>query len=81
MRDFRVGAALIVCALSVAGCVSTQPGPVRAITIEDDVAYTRPIAEPDLNNFYGAAPGMQASLRNQLVTARMYIADVEYHYY
>jgi hypothetical protein len=68
-------------ALSVAGCSSTQVGPIRPITIADDVAYARPLAEPDLSTFYGASPSMQAAVRNQIVTARMYIADVEYHYY
>jgi hypothetical protein len=68
-------------ALSVAACTSTQVGPIRPITIADDVAYTRPLAEPDLTNFYVANPDIQAAWRNQIVTARMYIADVEYHYY
>jgi hypothetical protein len=68
-------------ALSVAACTSTQVGPIRPITIADDVTYTRPLAEPDLTNFYVANPDIQAAWRNQIVTARMYIADVEYHYY
>jgi hypothetical protein len=76
-----MGAAFMACALSVAGCVSTTVGPIRPITIDDDVAYTRPIAEPDLATFYNSTPLQQAVMRNQIVTARMYIADVEYHYY
>lgn len=81
MRDLLAGVGFVACAWSVAGCVSTQVGPVRPITIDDDVAYTRPVAEPDLSSFYAAKPSAQASIRNQIVTARMYIADVEYHYY
>ncbi len=81
MRDLVAGLGFVACALSVAGCVSTQVGPIRPITIDEDVAYTRPIAEPDLSTFYAAAPSTQAAIRNQIVTARMYIADIQYHYY
>jgi hypothetical protein len=81
MRAVVLGVAFVASALSVAGCTSTQVGPIRPITIEDDVAYTRPLAEQDLSTFYASPPGTQASVRNQILTARMYIADVEYHYY
>jgi hypothetical protein len=81
VRCFVSIIAVAVGALSVAGCTSTQVGPIRPITITDDVAYTRPLAEPDLTTFYGASADMQAAVRNQIVTARMYIADMEYHYY
>lgn len=64
-----------------AGCTTNQTGPQRPITIEDDVAWTRVLAEPDLSTFYNADPITQAGVRNQIVTARMYIADMEYHYY
>jgi hypothetical protein len=80
-RGLLAGVGFAACALSVAGCVSTQVGPIRPITIDDDVAYTRPVAEPDLSSFYTATPLAQAAMRNQIVTARMYIADIEYHYY
>lgn len=65
----------------VSGCTTTQVGPIRPIAIAEDVAYARPLAEPDLSNFYAAPPATQAAVRNQVVTARMYIADIEYHYY
>src|SRR5690349_1100947 len=67
--------------IAVGGCTSTQVGPVRPITIADDVAYVRPLAEQDLSTFYAAPPPTQAGVRNQILTARMYIADIEYHYY
>lgn len=76
-----LGLAFSVSALFVAGCTSIQVGPIRPITIADDVAYTRPLAEPDLSTFYSASPATQAAVRNQMLTARMYIADVQYHYY
>src|SRR3977135_3602122 len=81
MRAVVMSVAFVASALSVAGCTSTQVGPIRPITIADDVAYARPLAEPDLSTFYGAAPPTQAAVRNQIVTARMYIADIQYHYY
>src|SRR4051812_42186917 len=81
MRAVALRVAIVASALSVAGCTSTQVGPIRPITIADDVAYTRPLAEPDLSTFYGADPLSQAAVRNQMLTARMYIADVQYHYY
>jgi hypothetical protein len=81
MRAVVMSVAFVASALSVVGCTSTQVGPIRPITIADDVAYTRPLAEPDLSTFYGAPPSTQAAVRNQIVTARMYIADIQYHYY
>ncbi len=81
MRLFVLGVGLAASAFSVAGCTSSQVGPIRPITIADDVAYTRPLAEPDLSTFYGSSPDTQAAVRNQILTARMYIADIQYHYY
>src|SRR3979490_605953 len=81
MRTVITSVAFVASALSIAGCTSTQGGPKSPITIAEDVAYPRPLAEPDLSTFYGAPPSTQAAVRNQIVTARMYIADVQYHYY
>jgi hypothetical protein len=68
-------------AFVVAGCGTHQTGPARPITIEDDVAWARKLAEPELSAFYTLDPVRQADIRNQILTARMYIADMEYHYY
>ena len=68
-------------AAGVAGCNSLQPGPPRPISIDDDVARARAFADPDWTAFYSMDPGSQAVMRNQILTARMYIADIEYHYY
>jgi hypothetical protein len=81
MRAFVAGVVCVGSALSVAGCTSTQVGPLRPITINDDIAYARPLAEPDLSTFYNAPASTQAAMRNQIVTARMFIADTEYHFY
>jgi len=75
---FSSGAVLL---FLLEGCTSSQLGPNRPITVADDVAWTRPLAEPELNTFYTAHPAQQAATRNQIVTARMYIADMEYHNY
>jgi len=81
MRTIIVCVAFGAWMLAIAGCTSTQVGPIRPITITDDVAYVRPLAEQDLSTFYATPPSTQASVRNQILTARMYIADMEYHYY
>jgi hypothetical protein len=67
--------------LLAAGCASVQPGPDRSNPIEADIAYTRPLAELDLTYFLQQHPQNQASIRNQIVTARMYQADIAYNYY
>jgi hypothetical protein len=75
---------LVTCAAvaaGVAGCATNQVGPMRPITIDEDVAWSRGLAEPDIGTFYSLNAATQAAMRNQIVTARMYIADMEYHYY
>jgi hypothetical protein len=57
----------------IASCTATQVGPDRPITIEEDVANIRTLAEP-------VGP-INVAVRNQIVTARMYIVDLEYHKY
>ena len=74
-------AALLSSCLLIGACASSQLGPYRPITIEDDVALIKPIAEPDLTNFYSLSPAAQAAARNDIITARMYIADLEYSKY
>jgi hypothetical protein len=61
----------------IAGCTATQLGPGRPITIEEDVANIRIMAEPDLSLLQFPT----VAERNQIITARMYIADLEYHKY
>jgi hypothetical protein len=73
-----------VCAALLAGCATHQLGPIRPIAIDDDIAWMRSLSQPlpdDLLAFRNASPGAQALIRNQVVTARMYIADMEYHVY
>jgi hypothetical protein len=65
----------------IAGCTATTLGPERPISIEEDVVNIRPVAQPPLENFYQLSLARQASARNQIITARMYIADLEYHKY
>jgi hypothetical protein len=80
----RIVLSVVVCAalaVGAAGCNSLQPGPTRPITIDDDVARVRVLAEPELGSFYSMDAATQAVVRNQILTARMYIADMEYHYY
>src|SRR5690242_17074716 len=73
--------------LLLAGCegiATHQIGPVRAITIEEDINSMRPLAslsDGNLANFYSYSADKQASIRNQIVTARMYLADIQYEGY
>jgi hypothetical protein len=81
MRSIALGVALVASALSVAGCTSTQEGPIRPITIADDVASAKLFADTTLSNFYNSPGSNPGELRNEIITARMFIADMEYHYY
>jgi hypothetical protein len=67
----------------VASCIaSNQTGPYRPVSIAEDVESIRRIAYPnDFTDFNSFSLAKQARIRNQIVTARMYIADLEYHYY
>jgi hypothetical protein len=66
----------------IAGCASSQIGPTRPISIDEDIAAARPVAVLDgLADFYNYSPTKQASVRNEILTMRMYLADLEYHKY
>jgi hypothetical protein len=71
---------LAITAPLLAGCM-IGGGPDRPITIEQDVAFIGPLAEPDLAGFLSLPLSRQASVRNQVITARMYIIDMEYSKY
>lgn len=75
---------LVACAAlaaALAACATHQTGPERPITKADDVALARALLDRDLSEFSGNDSATQAKLRNEILTARMYIADMEYHYY
>src|SRR5262249_9782930 len=77
-RQSGAGVWLAIAVLPLmAGCTATQLGPERPISIEEDVANIRVIAEPDLSR----TRIITVAERNQIITARMYIADLEYHKY
>src|ERR1700724_1713458 len=79
----RSGLYLMLAAPLLASCIaSNQTGPYRPVSIAEDVESIKRIAYPvDLAGFYSMSPSNQANGRNQIVSARMYIADLEYHYY
>lgn len=70
-----------ILAAVVSGCASNQLGPVRPITLDADVGLARAIIDDDLARFPNADFVTEAVIRNEIVTARMYIIDVEYNYY
>jgi len=63
-----------------AGCV-IGGGPDRPIPIEQDLVMLEPLTGPDLARFFNSPPRQQASDRNQVITARMYVIDMEYSKY
>jgi hypothetical protein len=63
----------------VTGCASGQLGPYRPIPIEDDIAWIKPMVERNLADFDTFPPDQQAVRRNEVVSARMYLADLEYN--
>src|SRR5215813_11014674 len=63
----------------VTGCASGQLGPNRPISIEDDIAWIKPMIERNLANFETFPPDQQAVRRNEIVSARMYLIDLEYN--
>ena len=65
-----------------AGCASQQIGPIRPVSIESDVAMVSSLAYPqDLTQFSSYPPDAQAAIRNEMLTARMFVADMEYQPY
>jgi hypothetical protein len=80
---FRPSTAAIILTLvpTLAGCASHQLGPYRPVPIETDVARISSLAYPeDLAAFASTWPD-KAAARNEMVTARMYVADMEYQVY
>jgi hypothetical protein len=78
----KFGLSSVVALPLLANCmvVSNQIGPERPITIDDDVSWLRFQIQQDLIAFQDPRAD-RAALRNEIVTARMYIADMEYHKY
>jgi hypothetical protein len=74
-RAVKPGAILLVVAPMLASCASHQIGPNRPIPIESDVEAVRLLAYP--SNLARSDPGA----RNDMLTARMYLADMEYQVY
>jgi hypothetical protein len=66
---------------TLAGCASHQVGPNRPVPIETDVSMVSSIAYPrDLATF-ASNWSDKAVARNEMLTARMYVADMEYQVY
>ena len=83
-RKFRTtgrGALLLAIVPALAGCASHQIGPNRPVSIDADVAMVSSIAYPqDLAAFAAGWPDKGVA-RNEMLTARMYVADMEYQVY
>jgi hypothetical protein len=74
-------AMLLATVPALAGCASHQIGPNRPVPIETDVAMVSSLAYPqDLTTFAANWPDKGAA-RNEMLTARMYVADMEYQVY
>jgi hypothetical protein len=79
----KLALSFVVTVPLLANCMiaSSQIGPERPITIDDDVSWLRDQTQDDLKTFYQLSPAQQALRRNEIVTVRMYIVDMEYHKY
>jgi hypothetical protein len=66
---------------ALVGCASHQVGPNRPVPIDADIAMVSSLAYPqDLATFAAGWPD-KAVARNEMLTARMYITDMEYQVY
>jgi hypothetical protein len=80
-RTVNPWAISLVMAPLFAGCASHQIGPNRPVPIETDVAMVSSLAYPqDLATFASNWPDKGAA-RNEMLTARMYVSDMEYQAY
>ena len=80
-RTVNPWAISLVMAPLFAGCASHQIGPNRPVPIETDVAMVSSLAYPqDLATFASNWPDKGAA-RNEMLTARMYVSDMEYQVY
>jgi hypothetical protein len=73
---------LLVTLLLLLGCASQQTGPSRPVSIDNDVAMVSAVAYPgDLSQYLSGSPETQALRRNEMLTARMFVMDMEYQVY
>jgi hypothetical protein len=65
--------------LLLSGCKTVQGGPDRLYTIPEEIAAARDTVETLTAQYYTAGPS--AGVRNEIISRRMYIIDVEYSQY
>lgn len=81
-RFSRLASTFVLGLPLLTGCASQQLGPNRPVAIDNDVAMVSSLAYPgDLNQYLSDPPETQALRRNEMVTARMFVADMEYQVY
>jgi len=78
---FKTIAPLLGLVPALMGCASQQIGPDRPVPISDDIAMVRSIAYPQNLAAFAADWPDKAVARNEMLTARMYVADMEYQVY
>ena len=78
----RVGrsfAGIALAALLLVGCKTVEGGPDRLYSIAEEVAAARATVEALTAQYY--AGGANENMRNEIISRRMYIIDVEYSQY
>jgi hypothetical protein len=74
--------AVLACALAglfLSGCKTVEGGPDRLYSIPEEVAAARATIETLTAQYYGG--GANENVRNEIISRRMYIIDVEYSLY
>jgi hypothetical protein len=78
-RGWVALSALMLAGLLLSGCKTVQGGPDRLYTIPEEVAAARVTVETLATQYYAVGPN--AAIRNEIISRRMYIIDVEYSQY
>jgi hypothetical protein len=77
-RGWRAVAGIALAGLLLAGC-KTVEGPDRMYSLAEEVAAARLTVEALTAQYYGG--GANENVRNEIISRRMYIIDVEYSQY
>lgn len=79
-RGWVAVAVLLLAGFLVSGCKTLEGGPSRLYTIAEEVALARLTVETLTAQYYTPL-GASENVRNEIISRRMYIIDVEYSQY
>jgi hypothetical protein len=78
-RGWRAVAGIALAGLLLSGCKTLEGGPDRIYSVAEEVAAARAMIETLTAQYYGG--GANENVRNEIISRRMYIIDVEYSQY